>query len=167
MLEQQLNSLGDHIILVYVAMWLIYLFVYRRLDSNSIALTCLVLFSLLMNYLTPYVYSFAVNNEGVLPKAIFHLSFCAIQLVAMYVIRVTHSYFKLRMSKESLAIVYLYALQVVVHLVRLTEKAVFGTAYLSSFYMHAIPIVNILLSFVCVLCIVRSKAYKNAENEYL
>jgi hypothetical protein len=167
MLEQKIFSFLEHVALFYVAMWLLYLFVYRRLDSNVIALTSLVLFSLLMNYITPHVYWFAKNNAGILPQAIFHLSFCVIMLVAMFAIRVIHGYFKLRMSRAALALICLYGVQILAHTVRLAEKALFDTDYLSAIYSLSINAVNIVLCFVCILCIVRAKTLSNVNNEYL
>lgn len=165
--EQQLLSFGEHIVLAYVLCWLLYLFAYKRVDSNSISLTYLVLFSLLMSYITPYLYSYAVSNAGILSKALFHLAFCAIQVLAMCVIRFNHSYFRLKMSRESLAVIYLYAAQVFIHLVRLFEKMAFGTSELAFFYTHAINIVNVLLLIVCVLCIVLPRIISGTNEEYL
>ncbi|MCF2826803.1 MULTISPECIES: hypothetical protein [unclassified Pseudoalteromonas] len=167
LVEQQLLSFGEHIVLAYVFCWLLYLFAYRRADSNSVTLTYLVLFSLLMSYITPYLYTYAVNNVGVVSKAVFHLAFCAIQILAMCVIRINHNYFRLKMSKMTLAVIYLYASQVFIHLIRLLEKVVFGTSELALFYTHAINTVNVMLLIVCVLCIVLPRVISSTNEEYL
>ncbi|MCG7546972.1 hypothetical protein [Pseudoalteromonas sp. Of7M-16] len=166
-MEQKLLSFSEHITFAYIAMWLIYLIVYRRLDSKVIALTSVVFFSLLMNYITPYVLAYAKNNAGILPKAVFHLTFCAIQLVAVFSIRLLHDYFRLKMSKAALAVIILYILQVSIHLIYLAEKAVLGTFSLSYIYTISINTVNVLLCFVCVLCILQFKVSTSTKGEYL
>ncbi|KAF7770103.1 hypothetical protein PCIT_a3062 [Pseudoalteromonas citrea] len=152
--EQLLLSLGEHVVLAYVLLWLMYLFLFKRLDSYSILLSCLVVFALLMNVLTPYLYAIASSGEGAMSKAVWHLSFVSIYILAMSLTRWLHLKVKVKLSKVAVFSIYLYAIQAFVHLIRFTEKSMFSTDYTSSVYTFVIVGVNFLLVFVCVTCII-------------
>ncbi|TMO75310.1 hypothetical protein [Pseudoalteromonas aurantia] len=152
--EQFLLSLGEHVVLAYVLLWLMYLFMFKRLDSYSILLSCLVVFALLMNVLTPYLYAVASSGEGAMSKAVWHLSFVSIYILAMSITRWLHSKVRVKLSKIAVFSIFLYATQAFAHLVRFTEKLIFSTDYTSGLYTFVIVGVNFLLVFVCVACII-------------
>ena len=115
-----------------------------------------MIFSMIMNELTPYLYDFAVSHKGVLSKAVWHLSFVAFNLIAMAVIRGTHQKFKLHTSKLTLLAIMFFAIQSGIQLVRLLEKVLFETNVLSKLYTLGITSVNIMFVFLGAICIINA-----------
>ena len=107
-----------------------------------------------MNVCTPYLYDYAVSTRGLASKAVWHLFYVIVDVFFIHVIVWVHRSFSLRLSKLSLFSVILIAIQACTHLLRLLEKTLFETSYLSSFYTYTINVVNILFVFVCFLCII-------------
>lgn len=151
--EQFLNTIGQYVVLAYIATWLFYIYAFKRLDSSAITLSCVMILSLIMNVLTPYLYEFAVSHKGVISKAVWHLTFVAFNLIAMSVIRGAHSKFKIHASNITLTVIILFATQSALQIIRLTEKVVFETNVLSKMYTLGITSVNIMFVFLGALCV--------------
>lgn len=152
-LEQFLYTSGQYVALAYIAIWLVYLYAFKRLDSAAITFSSVMIFSLIMNVLTPYLYEFATINKGIISKAVWHLTFVAFNLAAMSVIRGAHKVFKVRTSKITLTVITLFAVQSGIQIARLAEKAMFETNVLSKLYTLGITSVNIMFVFLGAFCI--------------
>ena len=160
--EQFLNNLGQYVVFLYIATWLIYVYTFKRVDSSAITLSCVMIFSLIMNVLNPYLYEFAITNKGVLSKAVWHLTFVAFNLIAMSVIRGAHRLFKIKVSKATLTVIVLFAVQSSLQVIRLVEKALFETNVLSKLYTLGITSVNIMFVFLGAFCVI--SAFKERKT---
>ncbi|TMN44836.1 hypothetical protein CWC03_03065 [Pseudoalteromonas sp. S2755] len=64
-----------------------------------------------------------------------------------------------------MAAICLYAVQAVMHLMRLAEKLFLETNYLSHLYTFVVVSVNIMFVFIAVACIIRTMQKQNLLKE--
>lgn len=160
--EKFLFLMVQYTTIAYIGTWLFYIYVFKRVDSSAITLSSVMIFSLIMTVLTPYLYEFASVNKGVISKAVWHLTFVAFNLMAMSVIRGAHSLFKIHVSKITFTVIVLFAVQSGLQIIRLVEKALFETNVLSKLYTLGIASVNIMFVFLGAFCVI--SAFKERKT---
>ncbi|UML92124.1 hypothetical protein [Shewanella xiamenensis] len=112
-----------------------------RLDKSSlITLTIWLVSGLLMDKIAPLLME--VEDKRI-ARTLWYLTWVVIDIACIALILLTHKQFQLAVSKFTLMVSTTYLALMIVQGARYIDRMVLKTDLLSTFYMYAVPVLNI------------------------
>jgi hypothetical protein len=131
----------------------------RTINSTSLSLFVWLVFSLLMLFIEPFIYSSTKNIS--LDRLIWYGSFATLDVLAILVINFLHKKNRIELSVQSLLLNLSFFIALLLQVSRYFDKQVFETNVLTEVYKEGITMLNILTWAFVICVVVISKAKKN------
>ena len=141
--------------------FVVFFVIKNKTSSTSISFVMWVVFSFIMLFLEPFIFSPTKNIS--LDRLIWFGTYAAVDVFAIYFINKIHKICKIDLSRESLLICSSYFVLLLLQVGRYIDKQIFDGDLIGSIYKNGVPTINILTWAFIISVVVINQAKKNKE----